>query len=50
MIKYIEKHEGKLIQQNIRPLQGNGMTAISKIPVCLGAKKIFGVDRGGQAV
>ena len=28
--KYIEKYQGKLIQQSIRPLQGNGMAAISK--------------------
>ena len=28
--KFIEKHKGKLIQQSLRPLQGNGMAAISK--------------------
>ena len=28
--KFIEKHSGKLTQQNMRPLQGNGMAAISK--------------------
>ena len=31
--RYIEKHEGKLTQQSLRPLQGNGMDAISKSPV-----------------
>ena len=29
--KFIEKHKGKFTQQSIRPLQGNGMAAISKI-------------------
>ena len=28
--KFIEKPHGKLTQQTIRPLQGNGMAAISK--------------------
>ena len=28
--KFIEKHQGKLTQQSIRSLQGNGMAAISK--------------------
>ena len=29
--KIVEKHQGKLTQQSIRPLQENGMAAISKI-------------------
>ena len=29
--KQIEKHKGKLTQQSLRPLHGNGMDAISKI-------------------
>ena len=28
--KFIEKHQGTFTQQSIRPLQGNGMAAISK--------------------
>ena len=28
--KIVEKHQGKLTQQSIRPLQENGMAAISK--------------------
>ena len=29
--KFIEKHLGKLAQQSLRPLEGNGMASILKI-------------------